>query len=244
MFDTIAAAALKLCGASCGERRDLRRRADPPGGGRERESGSDRSDTRRSIPRPPSRDTAVTRAILTRSVVAIPDVLEDPDYVDRQRTRTSRGFRSVLAVPLMRDGSADRRHRRRSARTRAILRQADRAAPDVRRPGGASRSRTCGCSRSWRRGPRSSPDRSGELKALGEVGQAVSSTLDLETVLRTIVSRATQLAGMDGGAIYEYDEAREEFHLHTTDRAAPRSSSTRCAPLRSGRARARSAGWR
>ena len=41
----------------------------------------------------------------------------------------------------------------------------------------------------------------GELKALGEVGQAVSSTLDLETVLPTIVSRATQLAGMDGGSI-------------------------------------------
>jgi PAS domain S-box-containing protein len=55
-----------------------------------------------------------------------------------------------------------------------------------------------------------------ELKALGEVGRAVSSTLDLETVLSTIVSRATQLAGMDGGAIFEYDEAREEFWLHAT----------------------------
>jgi two-component system, NtrC family, sensor kinase len=58
----------------------------------------------------------------------------------------------------------------------------------------------------------------GELKALGEVGQAVSSTLDLETVLSTIVSRATQLAGMDGGAIHEYDETSEVFHLHTTYR--------------------------
>ena len=55
-----------------------------------------------------------------------------------------------------------------------------------------------------------------ELKALGEVGQAVSSTLDLETVLSTIVSRATQLAGMDAGSIYEYDHAREEFYLHTS----------------------------
>jgi GAF domain-containing protein len=58
----------------------------------------------------------------------------------------------------------------------------------------------------------------GELRALGEVGQAVSSTLDLETVLSTIVSRATQLAGMDGGSIWEYDETNEEFHLHATDR--------------------------
>ena len=57
----------------------------------------------------------------------------------------------------------------------------------------------------------------GELKALGEVGQAVSSTLDLETVLTSIVSHAVQLSGTDGGAIYEYDEPSEEFHLRATD---------------------------
>ena len=58
----------------------------------------------------------------------------------------------------------------------------------------------------------------GELKALGEVGQAVSSTLDLETVLTRIVSHAVQLSGTDGGAIYEYDEQSEEFLLRATDR--------------------------
>ena len=46
-----------------------------------------------------------------------------------------------------------------------------------------------------------------ELKALGEVGRAVSSTLDVETVLETVVSRAAQLAGADGCSIHEYDEA-------------------------------------
>ena len=56
-----------------------------------------------------------------------------------------------------------------------------------------------------------------ELRALGDVGQAISSTLNVETVLRTIVSHATQLGGMNGGAIYEYDEAREQFHLHATE---------------------------
>jgi signal transduction histidine kinase len=45
-----------------------------------------------------------------------------------------------------------------------------------------------------------------ELRALGEVGQAVSSTLDLETVLDTIATRAVQLSGANGGVIYEYDE--------------------------------------
>ena len=57
----------------------------------------------------------------------------------------------------------------------------------------------------------------GELKALGEVGQVVSSTLDLETVLTRIVSHAVQLSGTDGGAIYEYDEQSEEFLLRATD---------------------------
>src|SRR5215813_7844787 len=50
-----------------------------------------------------------------------------------------------------------------------------------------------------------------QLTALGEVGQAISSTLDLETVLTTIVSRAVQLSGLDGGVVFEYDEAAEEF---------------------------------
>ena len=55
-----------------------------------------------------------------------------------------------------------------------------------------------------------------QLTALGEVGRAVSSSLDLETVLTTIVSRAVELSGLDGGSIYEYDEAREEFELRTS----------------------------
>ena len=75
----------------------------------------------------------------------------------------------------------------------------------------------------------------GELKALGEVGQAVSSTLDLETVLSTIVARAAQLAGMDGGSIWEYDESREEFHLRATDRLPNKLvEALRAAPIRKG----------
>src|SRR4029450_13262674 len=50
-----------------------------------------------------------------------------------------------------------------------------------------------------------------ELQALGEVSQALSSTLNLETVLNTIVSRANQLAGTDSCTVYEYDERAEEF---------------------------------
>jgi signal transduction histidine kinase/putative methionine-R-sulfoxide reductase with GAF domain len=75
----------------------------------------------------------------------------------------------------------------------------------------------------------------GELKALGEVGQAVSSTLDLETVLSTIVSRAVQLAGMDGGSIWEYDEGREEFCVRATDRLPDELvEENRATPIRKG----------
>jgi signal transduction histidine kinase len=57
----------------------------------------------------------------------------------------------------------------------------------------------------------------GELEALGEVGRAISSTLDLEVVLSTIVARANQLAETDGGAIYEYDAATRAFRLWATE---------------------------
>ena len=56
----------------------------------------------------------------------------------------------------------------------------------------------------------------GELRALGEVSQAVNSTIDLETVLNTVVTKAAQLAGTEAGAIYVYDETRNEFRLRAT----------------------------
>ena len=55
-----------------------------------------------------------------------------------------------------------------------------------------------------------------ELRALGEVSQAVNSTLDLETVLSTIVAKAAQLSGTEAGAIYVFDELQREFHLRAT----------------------------
>ena len=76
-----------------------------------------------------------------------------------------------------------------------------------------------------------------ELQALGEVSQAVSSTLDLETVLTTIVVAAVQLAGADGGTIYEYDEVTQEFPIRATSQDYDRSSSR---ALRAGAAPA----WR
>ena len=61
-----------------------------------------------------------------------------------------------------------------------------------------------------------------ELTALGEVSRALSSTLNLETVLQTIVLRADELASTAGCTIWEYDEPRAEFRLrasHYADQA-------------------------
>jgi signal transduction histidine kinase/DNA-binding response OmpR family regulator len=50
-----------------------------------------------------------------------------------------------------------------------------------------------------------------ELQALNEVGQAVSSSLDLETVLATVIARAVRLADADSGTLYQFDEADGVF---------------------------------
>jgi GAF domain-containing protein len=55
-----------------------------------------------------------------------------------------------------------------------------------------------------------------ELRALGEVSQAVNSTVDLETVLTTIVAKAVQLSNTEAGAIYVFDDASREFGLRAT----------------------------
>src|SRR5882757_5118132 len=55
-----------------------------------------------------------------------------------------------------------------------------------------------------------------ELQALGEVSQAVNSTVDLMVVLNTVVAKATQLSGTEAGAIYVFDQTVQEFHLRAT----------------------------
>jgi GAF domain-containing protein len=232
VFDAIAPAALKLCGAAQANVFTFDGRlihvaalayADPHS-----------IDALRGVfPRPPSRDTAVGRAVLTRSVVAIPDVLEDPEY-KIQAAALASGFRSALAIPLIRAGkpigaiALGRPEPGLYPDKQITLLQtfADQAVIAIEnvRLFTELEARTRELTRSV-----------GELKALGEVGQAVSSTLDLETVLSTIVSRAAQLAGMDGGSIWEYDETREEFHLRATDRLPDKLVEVlRAAPIRKG----------
>jgi GAF domain-containing protein len=57
---------------------------------------------RRLFPAPPNRTTRAGRAILDRAVVHMPDVELDPEY--RSTVRRAAGFRSILAVPMLRHG--------------------------------------------------------------------------------------------------------------------------------------------
>jgi signal transduction histidine kinase/DNA-binding response OmpR family regulator len=72
-----------------------------------------------------------------------------------------------------------------------------------------------------------------ELRALGDVVQAVNSSLDLQQVLVTIVTHAVQLSGAKEGTIYEYDEASEIFE----PRANVGASANMIAALRESRIR-------
>jgi signal transduction histidine kinase len=50
-----------------------------------------------------------------------------------------------------------------------------------------------------------------ELRALGEVGQVVSGSLDIQSVLTSIVSHAVELSRGDAGTIYEFDATARVF---------------------------------
>ncbi len=52
-----------------------------------------------------------------------------------------------------------------------------------------------------------------ELKALEEVGRALAGSLELKDVLATILTRAVELVGADGGAVYSFDRERRAFNL-------------------------------
>jgi signal transduction histidine kinase len=155
-------------------------------------------------------DSSAGVAILTRSIVHVPDVEESSTLAFVRESGRRVGFRSLLAVPMLRDGEAigaiavNRAEPGQfSEMDMELLKTfADQAviAVENARLLVELQARTADLTRSVE-----------QLTALGEVGRAVSSTLDLETVLTTIVSRAVQLSGLDGGVVFEYDEGPGEF---------------------------------
>ncbi len=60
---------------------------------------------RSAFPMKPGRGGVLARAIVDRAPTQIPDVLADPEYVFKGQARMA-GYRSNLAVPMLRDGQA------------------------------------------------------------------------------------------------------------------------------------------
>jgi len=164
-----------------------------------------------SYPLPPSPESLVARGILERAVVHVSDVETEPDVPEvSRRLGRALGFRALLSVPMLRDGAP--------VGAIAVLRAeagvfsakqvellevfAEKAAIALEnaRIFEALEARTEQLTRSV-----------GELRALGEIGRTVSSTLDLDAVLSSIVAHAVELSSADGGTIYEFDEGEQAF---------------------------------
>jgi signal transduction histidine kinase/CheY-like chemotaxis protein len=187
---------------------------------------------RRTYPTEATRGRATGRAIVDRRIIHIPDIRDDPEYTSP--TRHALGWRTVLAVPMLRDGEPIgvlglwRREVKAFTEKQIELMKtfADQAVIAIEnvRLFNELQARTQELTRSVN-----------QLTALAEVGHAVSSTLDIETVLDTIVSRAGQLAGADGCSIYEYDVAANQFHLRATHNYDPALvEAIRATPLHRG----------
>ena len=101
VFDAIVLNASRLCGGEYaivirydGEMMHLAAQHNPRPGAAE--------PVARLFPRAPARGSSPGRAILNRSLVHIPDVLEDPEY-DPDVVRAA-GLRGVLSMPMFREG--------------------------------------------------------------------------------------------------------------------------------------------
>ncbi len=185
---------------------------------------------------PITRGSPVGRAVVDRQMVHVHDLAAEVDieFPDSKAIQQLVGTRTILAMPLLREGvPIGEIHVRRlvvqpfSEKQISLLKTfADQAVIAIEnvRLFQELQARTGELARSVE-----------ELKALGEVGQAVSSTLDMETVLSTIVGRAVQLSGTDGGVIYEYSEATQDFHLRASYRMEEEVvEALRAAPIRLG----------
>ncbi|MGH7331420.1 MAG: GAF domain-containing protein [Candidatus Rokuibacteriota bacterium] len=209
VFDTIVQSAARLCNAATAAvfRVESGMLYHPANYGGAPEA---LAAARARYPRPVGMDTAPGHAILARSPVQIPDV-EDPSApAPAREAGRMLGFRSCVAVPMLSIGEAvgaivvTRRtpglfSDAQVELLKTFAHQAVIAIENVRLFRELE-ARTADLTRSVE-----------QLTALGEVGRAVVSTLDLETVLTTIVARAVELSRLDGGVVFEYDEGAQEF---------------------------------
>ena len=168
----------------------------------------------REHPLAPGRESLIGRTALEGRTVHIPDCLTDPEYKVLEYQKVGK-YRTNLGIPLVRDGvtigviglmrSVVKPFT--SKQVELVETFADQAVIAIEnvRLFDEVQARTGELSRSV-----------SELQALGEVSHAVNSTLDLETVLSTIVAKAVQLSATDAGAIYVFSNLRQKFRLRAT----------------------------
>ena len=159
----------------------------------------------------PGTGTVVGRAVLEQRTVQLLDAWTDPLYEARDDARVG-GVRTMIGVPLLREnapigviGLARRRVEAFSEREIALVTTfADQAviAIENARLIDELRDRTAELGRSVE-----------ELKMLGEVGRAVSSTLDLRAVLSTILTASLRVTMANAGAVFRYTRAERAFRL-------------------------------
>jgi GAF domain-containing protein len=153
-----------------------------------------------------ARTWANGRAVLDRKPVHVHDLTAEGDEFPKGRADALQlGHRTILSVPLLREDEAIGSLSVRRTEVRPftdkqielLITFADQAviAIENARLFNEVQARTHELSQSI-----------SELRGLGEVSQAVNSTLDLETVLTTIVAKATQLSNTEAGAIYVFNE--------------------------------------
>jgi GAF domain-containing protein len=156
------------------------------------------------------------RAVIDRKPVHVPDLTAAGDEFPEGRADALRwGHRTILAVPLLREDEAIGSLCIRRTDVRPFTDKqielattfADQAliAIENARLFDEVQARTRELAQSV-----------SELQALGEVSQAVNSTLNLEAVLDAIVSKAVQLSKTEAGAIYVFDEGDNKFDLRST----------------------------
>jgi GAF domain-containing protein len=191
------------------------------------------SEYARTLPIEPGRGTAAGRALLEGKIIHIRDVRADPEYTWTEAQRFG-GFRTVLAVPMLRESNPigvltlTRSEVRpfTDKQIELVTTFADQAVIAIEnvRLFDEVQARTRELARSI-----------AQLRALGEVSRAVSSTLKLETVLETIVGCAVQLSGSDSGIVYEFDEVAQTFQARGSHRiTAEHLAIVRAEPIRFG----------
>jgi len=165
----------------------------------------------RSYPLPPSSESLVARGILERSIVHVSDLETAPEVPEVSlRLGRALGFRALLSVPMQRDSTpvgaiavlraAPGSFSAKQIELLEVFAEKAGIALENARIFQALEARTQELTRSV-----------DELRALGEIGRAISSTLDLEAALDSIVAHAVQLSRADGGTIYVFDEEQQVF---------------------------------